>query len=277
MSTVSLLKYQALGNDFLVALEPAGLAPDGVLGKETVRALCDRHLGVGADGLILVHPPSSAEAVAAMELRNADGGRAETSGNGLRCLVLALVDAGRAEDGEVVIETDGGEVRALVGPELQPGAADVRVSMGRARVRRAAERPLEGFSAWQVEVGNPHLVLIGASLSGLDIKAIGPGLEAAVPGGQNVEAVARVGDDLLELAVWERGVGLTTACGSGSVAAAAAARAEGLVGGTVSVDNPGGRLVVELSGGSDEPDAVLSGPARRVARIEVEIGPGGIG
>lgn len=275
MSTVSLLKYQALGNDFLIGLDPPGILRHGSVERGLVEWLCDRHRGVGADGLILVRQPSAGGDVA-MELYNADGGRAETSGNGLRCLALCLIDAGLVTSRSMTIETDGGPVTATVGPQ-QPGAVPaVSVSMGEAKVFSLPESPLPGFSAHRVEIGNPHLVLLGSSLQGVDLSELGPGLEAAVEGGQNVEVVAPAGPDALKLSVWERGAGLTMACGSGSCAAAAAARAEQLVGDKVTVENPGGELVVELSGGSDSPSVRLTGPACRVARVEVELGEGAL-
>ena len=272
VSTASLLKYQALGNDFLIALDPAALGGREAVGKETVRYLCDRRRGVGADGLILVHPAKRA-GEAAMELRNADGGRAETSGNGLRCLALALLDAGLVSSPSFLIETDGGEVRLEVAGRRAGRSAEVRASMGRVSLERMEPSPLEGFSAYSVDVSNPHLVLLGEEIETVDLSREGPRLETSLPGGRNVEVVRKSGQDALELAVWERGAGLTAACGSGSVAAAAAARSAGLVGDRVVVDNPGGRLVVELAGEPESPEATLPGPACRVARLEVELGP----
>lgn len=285
MTTVSLLKYHALGNDFLIALDPGALTgpsemgDDGVeIDKELVRSLCDRHRGIGADGLILARQSERADVF--MELRNADGGRAETSGNGLRCLALALIDSGAVRSRNVVIDTDGGPVTALVGGRAPDGCADVTVSMGRATVG-ASERPAPilgaGFEARRVDIGNPHLVLIGSSLEGVDIAAVGSRLESSEPGGLNVEAVAPDGSGGLDLLVWERGVGLTEACGSGSCAAAAAARAGGLVSERVPVANPGGILVIELTGSLEEPEVSLSGPACHIARIEVDRARGIIG
>ncbi len=278
MTTASLLKYHALGNDFLVALDAAALTngAGGEIPDELVRWLCDRHRGIGADGLVVARPASGG-AAAAMELRNADGGRAETSGNGLRCFALALVDSGAVASTTLQIETDGGPVRAVVGARPARGCAEIAVSMGTLHVS-LPERPApvlgDGFEAREVDAGNPHLVLMGPSLATVDIKAIGPVLEQCVPGGRNVEAVSPDGHGGLDLVVWERGAGLTEACGSGSCAAAAAARASGLVGDRVQVRNPGGILTVELSGPLDEPDVTLSGPACRVARVVIEV-PGG--
>lgn len=279
--SLTLLKYHGLGNDFLIALDP-----EPVISDESVRRLCDRRRGIGADGVIVVGPPRAGGDVS-MVLRNSDGGRAETSGNGLRCLALALADSGRAgrrghassdppaggQPVRIVIETDGGPVIAMVGEERSQGSAAVQVSMGRAVVGPLVmPAPILGapFAARSVDTGNPHLVILGPSLDGVDVATIGPVLERSRPGGQNVEVVAPDGIGGLDLVVWERGAGLTEACGSGSCASAAAARAAGLVGDRVPVHNPGGVLVVELSGSRDEPEISLIGPACRVGEVEVD-------
>ncbi|MHB1986839.1 MAG: diaminopimelate epimerase [Acidimicrobiales bacterium] len=275
VTIVSLLKYHGLGNDFLIALDASDF-PQPLealeIDKETVTRLCDRRRGIGADGLIVARAPVAGGSVS-MELRNADGGRAETSGNGLRCLALALVDSGSVASAAVLIETDAGSVMARVGPRGTDGCAEVELSMGVASVGPSVRpAPLlgEAFVARTVDIGNPHLVLLGPSLGGVEIDDIGSRLEGARAGGQNVEIVAPDGRGGLDLVVWERGVGRTEACGSGSCAAAAAARACGLVADRVTVRNPGGVLTVELVGSLTEPAVALSGPACRIGRAEVD-------
>jgi diaminopimelate epimerase len=274
--TALLLKYEALGNDFLVALDPGALPGGDELDADFVTAVCDRHRGIGADGIMVVRRASAAgsgrQPDVVMELRNADGGRAETSGNGLRCLALALVDAGVTSGPEILIGTDAGPRLVTVLDSLGAGSTMVRAEMGAVTVGPAEPAPALGdaFEARRVEVGNPHLVMIGPSLDGVDIGRIGPALEGDRAGGQNVEVVAPDRSGGLDLLVWERGAGLTRACGSGSCAAAAAARAAGLVGDCVPVRNPGGTLVVELEGADPlAPKAFLSGPARRVFSVEL--------
>lgn len=276
MTTAVLLKYEATGNDFLIALDGEALLPgtDG----ELVRRFCHRRRGVGADGLILVRAPRAGGAVR-MELFNADGSRAETSGNGLRCLALALVDSGSVSTRRVEIETDAGLVAATVGPRPVGGETEVSVALGRVSVRTAKQVVPElavSLEAFEVDVGNPHLVLIGEEVDRLDAAALGARLESAVAGRQNVEFVRPDGRRRLRLTVWERGAGLTDACGSGSVAAAAATRFAGRAGDEVEVVNPGGTLRVALSGPDEAPLAVLSGPVDRVARVEVELEGGGL-
>lgn len=217
-----------------------------------------------------------------MELRNADGGRAETSGNGLRCLALAAVDAGLAPSPELAIETDAGVRRAVLTHRDGAGSAYVSVEMGRLRVvplPGVSDALLPGSTAepwpsWSVDAGNPHLVVLAPSLEDVPIGAIGPILERRRPGGQNVEIVVSErgsAADELTLLVWERGVGVTLACGSGSAAAAAALHAAGISPARVRVRNPGGTAEVTLTG--DDPSAplaALGGPVQRVARIELD-------
>jgi diaminopimelate epimerase len=299
MSVLTMVKYHGLGNDFLVALDGRGLdAAGGELAGDTpaepgssrptagadhvgelARALCDRHTGIGADGLLVLRAAVSGGDVR-MELRNADGSRAETSGNGLRCFALAVIEAALVSGPEVAIETDAGVRRAVLGRRDGPGCADVSVEMGRLRVLSLtplADELLPGsvalpWPAWFVDAGNPHLVLLAPCMEGVLIEAIGPTLEKMRSGGQNVEIVTRgPGTGELSLAVWERGVGVTLACGTGSVAAAAALYSAGISADRVLVHNPGGTAEVIVSG--DDPLAVvakLAGPVRRVARIEVD-------
>lgn len=230
-----LRKYHALGNDFLILVDPDGKQPvDGDL----ARAVCDRHRGVGADGLIRVTGSVAGDPLT-MELRNADGSRAETSGNGLRCLALAAVDAGLAPGPEMTVVTDAG-LRRL---ELHD---DGMVS---------AEMGVAAIDGRHVDMGNPHEVVLVEQLTVVS----GP------REGVNVEYVA-IGpeDDELSLRVFERGVGETEACGSGACAAAAVAHAEGRVGERVTVHQPGGDVIVDLSG----PVIVLTGPAAFICEVE---------
>ncbi|HEX7166055.1 MAG TPA: diaminopimelate epimerase [Acidimicrobiales bacterium] len=248
--TLTLTKHHGLGNDFLVLLDP----PDDLDTAALARAVCDRHRGVGGDGL-LVARRGGVEADVTMALHNADGGVAEMSGNGIRCLAQAVVDAGWQRAGTFRIATAGGLRTVDVTEETAPGLRQVTVEMGVAKVREIEGGPTA--MAAEVDMGNPHLVLL-ADATDLDVEALGREHPDV-----NVELVTPV-DDGLVLKVHERGVGLTEACGTGSCAAAAAARRWGLVGDHVVVHNPGGDLAVDLHG--DE--VKLTGPAQFVARVE---------
>jgi diaminopimelate epimerase len=263
---LELAKYEALGNDFLLVVD---WPREGRFDAGLAQALCDRHRGVGSDGLIRLSAPREGGDLR-MDLLNADGSTAETSGNGLRCAVLCARDHGLVTADQVVVETAAGPVPASFDAPDGDHPVTVRVGLGAVRVEALATS-IAARQAWRVDVGNAHLVLIGATVEDVDLGSLGPSLEAGVPGGQNVELVAvRPGRDELDLVVWERGVGLTLACGSGSIAAAAAAHVAGLVGAVVVVHNPGGDLVVELAHLASGVGATLVGPARHVAQVFVD-------
>lgn len=261
-----LSKHEGAGNDFLVLLDAAGTLE---LSAAEVRNLCDRRRGVGADGFIRLRP-GEGDAAVSMELRNADGGPAETSGNGLRCAAQAAVDAGLVRPPRFSVRTLAGVASVEFEPLAGPGTARATVDMGPVRLIGAATTDPEGRPAQQAELGNPHLVVRCDDPAGIDLGLLGPKAAAEFEDGINVEYVAPgPGADELTMRVFERGVGETWACGSGSCAAAAVARAWGLVGARVSVRNPGGTLEVVL-GERDGDPVLLSGPVRRVAEVEVD-------
>ena len=261
-TSLHLTKHQGAGNDFLVLVD---LDDRHVLGPGAVRSLCDRRFGVGADGFIRIVAGSEG-ADLTMDLTNADGGAAEMSGNGMRCLAQAAVRAGLVQPPEFTVATPGGVrvVEYRVAEGLGPDWASV--DMGVAQLGRERLSGGGAARARLVDVGNPHLVLLVDDPAGTEVAALGSALQGEFADGINVEFIAVGPDaDALVLRVWERGVGETLACGTGSVAAAAAAHDWGLVGTTVEVHNPGGTLRVEL-----RPDAaVLSGPVVFVADIDV--------
>ncbi len=265
-------KHEGAGNDFIVVLDPE----DGLrMSVAQIRLLTDRRRGIGADGLIRVGPGRDGCDLS-MELRNADGSVAEMSGNGIRCLAQAAVDAGLVSPPCFTVATAGG-VRTISYEEgLESGWAWASVDMGPVSLGPDQSQDFVDRRARTVDVGNPHLVLLGPEVTSVNIAELGPKLQAAFADGVNVEWIAPARDDagdLLEFRVWERGVGETLACGTGSVAAAAAARSWGVVApsGPVRVRNPGGILEVVLGQGDDDP-AVLAGPVRKVADIDVHPG-----
>ncbi len=204
----------------------------------------------------------------AMELRNADGSRAAMSGNGIRCLAQAAVDAGLVEPPVFTVWTDAGLRRVEYRPGAPPGTAVASVDMGEAVLGPDQPQHCSGRKARRVDMGNPHLVLLGPDPAGVDVAELGPRLQDLHPGGINVEFVSiGPGADSVTLRVWERGVGETRACGTGSAAAAVAARSWGLVGERVDVHNPGGTLQVALEGTAVR----LSGPVQRVAAVKVDV------
>ncbi len=266
--TLEVGKYHGLGNDFLVVL-----GPSVDIGPGLARALCDRHRGIGADGLVLglLLAPDGGSAMS-FRLWNADGSEAEMSGNGMRCLAHAALDAGWVRSGtRFEVSTPAG-LRGVLVEARGPSTAWAEVEMGTPVALGGGDCCNVDHGQLQVTVGNPHLVVAGADPAGVDVGFLGPALERsdpAEPAGRNVEFVALgPGADEVTMRVWERGVGETEACGTGSVAAAFAFWRWGRVGRAVTVHQPGGSLVVRLG---DDGSARLAGPSERVAVCSVAL------
>ncbi len=269
------VKMQGTGNDFLL-VEAKGEERDwGALAP----AMCDRHYGVGADGLMLVLPSQRADV--RMRLFNADGSEAEVSGNGVRCLVKYVVERGlaRPRAGRLRVEAASGVLEAEASGDA--GRVErVRLSMGEPRfapqevpVATEMEPPIvdmplevEGqtLSVTCLSMGNPHAVLFAdGPVEAYPLEEVGPKVEhhPAFPARVNFGVARVLGRDRMEVRVWERGVGETLACGTGSSAAMVAAHLKGLVGDRVDITQPGGRLTVEWDGRGE---VYLTGPAEFV-------------
>ena len=239
------VKGHAYGNDFLLANHDD--LPDGALGP-LARAICHRHHGVGADGLIAYRRTATG---ATMTLRNADGSRAEVSGNGVRCLAALLVATERARDaGDVVVETEGG-AKTLTLLDAAAPRYTFRAQMGQPQALRQERIDVGGEQVEVVvlSVGNPQCIVLVDSLEEARrrFEHLGPRLatHARFPAGTNVELVAVERPDRLRILIWERGVGPTAASGTGACAAAVAAAAFGGAARTVDVVSPGGPQRVE--------------------------------
>jgi diaminopimelate epimerase len=272
---VRLTKHHGLANDFLVVLDETNDRVPTVDG-ELARRLCDRRTGIGADGLIHgARPVDDADGLdVVMHLYNADGGRAEMSGNGIRCLVQAVARARGRAAGTFRVRTDGGPRILELAPDPAGDADVVQVSvdMGPARPGPDVPLPVEselGARHTTVDMGNPHLVIESDDPTAVDLATLGGWLEQQFAGGINVEFIAKHDGrpDAIVLRVWERGVGITQACGTGACAAAQVAHGWGLVGDTVSVEMPGGEAQVQLG-----KHLVLIGPSAYIATIEVADG-----
>ncbi len=257
--TLAFVKYEGLGNDFVVL----SAAPDA-LGAEAARRLCDRHLGVGADGVLVVAPPT-AGGDARMIVLNADGSRPEMCGNGLRC-VAAFVAAERGARA-LVIETDAGPKRCVVGAD---GA--VEIEMGRAIAEGAVELEIAGerLTLARVSMGNPHAITF-EPFPAFHALGLAVATHAAFPDGTNFEVARVVGPREIEVVVWERGVGPTLACGTGACAVAVEACRSGRApfDAAITVRLPGGALQITVS---PSLDVSMRGPARRVFRGELDLG-----
>lgn len=262
-------KYQGLGNDFVIIDDLASAEPS--LSVAERRALCDRHTGVGADGVLTLLAPRAHGAVARMHITNADGSVPQMCGNGLRCVSLWLRhNRVVAIDQEHLVQTDAGPRRCRVLNDQ-----DVRVEMGPARFDLPVQVPawfrehlvVEGrtFRASAASMGNPHLVL-EAEADVVLAARVGPLLELdpRFPEKTNVEFASLRDDGSIDVVVWERGVGLTQACGTGACAVAAVFARAGKVpfDADIVVRLPGGALTVRVPAG-DGP-VWMTGPARRV-------------
>lgn len=285
MDALPFAKGHGTGNDFVIVPDPDG---ELVLPPSVVAALCDRRRGVGGDGLLRVIRTSaeadvsdrSAEAEWFMDYRNADGSLAQTCGNGIRVYARYLVESGLAAGPSVAILTRAGRVVADVGQDT------VAVDMPLPEVSGMGTVRLSGvdFQGTVATCGNPNLVCFVDNPDVLDLREA-PILNAAdFPAGANIEFVAALDGGALDgsalsgghvrMRVVERGVGETLSCGSGACAVAAVVLHQtGRPDGTVTVDVPGGRLVVTL----DEGRCILAGPAVVVAVGTVSpkrLGPG---
>jgi diaminopimelate epimerase len=276
MTMLSLSKLHATGNDFLVLADlDARLALEPGL-----RALlCDRRRGIGADGLIRLLP-GSGDVDCAMELSNADGGLAEVSGNGLRCLAAVAARLGLVRDGRLAVGTAAG--CRLVEVDGTGGVVTSAVVDMGAVSFDPAEIPLDADSAFDLAAevdgvryrgdaagaGNPHFVVLVDEPEAVPLERHGPVLEQdpRFPRRTNVEMVAPVAGGL-RMRVWERGVGETASCGTGAVAAAAVAHRRGLVGTRPTVWVPGGELLVEVGS-----TMRLGGPVVHVFDVDIDAG-----
>ena len=264
---ITLAKLHGAGNDFLVALDPAPGLDAGA--ADLARRLCDRHRGIGADGLVVGRTATTDGALLTFRLWNADGSEAEMSGNGVRCLAHEAVERGLVPEGEPFGVSTPAGLREVIITRKGASTAWGSVDMGVVKVQGEADRCNVGQGQLLVDVGNPHLVVLGPDPSTVDVEGLGPLLEKSDPAGLNVEFVALgPGADEVTMRVWERGVGETEACGTGSCAAAAAMHHWDRVGTAVTVHQPGGAAAVELRA---DGSAVLSGPSERIATCVVRI------
>jgi len=255
-------KMEGLGNDFIV-MEDLVTRLD--LSDEDVRLLCDRHFGIGADGLILLRPATDGLSDFSWHFRNADGSVAEMCGNGIRCLAAYLVDHELIAPGceQVTIQTATGP-RAVQLLHDESGAfCAAGVDMGCAVVLDEA-LSLSDRKFFCASMGNPHAVTFVDDVASAPVTTLGPTIECdpAFPQKTNVEFAQVIDRAHLRLRVWERGVGETLACGTGACATAVAACCKGLTDAEVRVTLPGGdlRIAVDLT----TLQVIMTGSARSV-------------
>jgi diaminopimelate epimerase len=273
VSQLSLVKYQALGNDYLVVDLPAPV--------ETIvaalPAICDRHLGLGSDGLLAFDP-----ARLSVRIFNPDRSEAQKSGNGLRIVAAhAVLVHGAPQRFEIrtadranavrILAVDGGEVISEIDigrPSFR--AADLPAAFEGEPDSVKLETPAGAVEGVLVSVGNPHCVVFGQAVTRDRCLELGPHLErhAAFPERTNVQLCEPVDRSHVRVEIWERGAGYTLASGTSASAVAAACMRRGLVGDRVTVQMPGGDLAVRREA---DGSLVQSGPARRVYRADIDL------
>ena len=256
-------KMEGLGNDYIY-VNCLGGAPEDL--PSLARRLSDRHFGVGADGLICIRPGQRGDFT--MEMYNADGSRGSMCGNGIRCMGKYVYDKGLTRKTCLTIDTDAGP-RGLELSVRGGVAAAATVDMGEAGLLPPMELEAEGerFTLIPVWMGNPHGVIFCEEPEKVDLERLGPLLENHPAVGEriNVEFAACPNRENIRLRVWERGSGITLACGTGACACFAAARSEGLCGDRVLAHLPGGVLELEKRGKR----VLMTGPARLVFEGEI--------
>ena len=256
-ATVNFVKMHGLGNDFVLIDGRQEKLGDLDLPK-LAADMCDRHFGVGADGLLIVWP--SQKAHYRMQVINADGSEAEMCGNGIRCFAKYVYEADQLKEEVISVETPAGIMLPAV--ILDNGAfAGVEVDMGEPKDEGRVK--LAGYTFQKISMGNPHAVAFVDDLNRVALAETGPAVERDphFPNRTNVEFVEIINDREIAIGVWERGVGETLACGTGACAAAVAAHLAGKTGRRVVARLPGGNLDIEWT---EENRVLMRGPAAKV-------------
>ena len=272
-------KWHGIGNDFVMLADPEDSM---TLSAETVRALCDRRRGIGADGVIRVAPgPDGTDLF--MDYVNSDGSIGEMCGNGIRCLALYARQQGMTDRDELKVETragtkvvwiDGDRVRVDMGPPIfEPKEVPVAWPGPEALHAKITleDRTLEAAC---VSMGNPHAVLFVDEPNDIDLHHLGPRIEwnPLFPNGTNTEFIKVESPTRVRMRVWERGSGETLACGTGAAAVAVVARLLGGADENCTVVLPGGELSLEWAGSLEESKSVfMTGPAVESFSGEVDV------
>lgn len=255
MSGTPFLKMHGLGNDFVIL---DGRGPGLDLSLERRRAIADRRLGVGCDQLIVLEPPTDRDADVFMRIYNPDGGEAGACGNATRCVASLVMDERKTD--QVTVQTISGLLESEKAGMGGNGLPIISVDMGPARLDWR-EIPIAaacdtnhmpvGLGPLQdpvgTNMGNPHATFFVDDLAAIPLAELGPKLEhdRFFPERANIGVAQMVGENRLRLSVWERGAGITLACGSGACAAGVAAVRRGLAGRTVEVIVEHGTLTIE--------------------------------
>jgi diaminopimelate epimerase len=277
---IEFVKYHGLGNDFILIDNRHAANP--CLSPEQAVLWCDRHFGIGADGVIFALPgqalPGQPGTDYTMRIFNSDGSEPEMCGNGIRCMARFVADLeGQSTTSEQVYRIH--TLAGLISPQLQAGG-QVTVDMGLPRllaaeipttlaapsekvVNQSLEAAGQTWNVTCVSMGNPHCITFVEDVSTIPLEAIGSQFEhhPAFPQRTNTEFIQVVSRDYLKMRVWERGAGITLACGTGACASLVAGVLTGKCDRRATVELPGGCLEIEWA---DDQHLYMTGPAQRV-------------
>ncbi len=270
-------KYQGAGNDFVIVSEKELIEKGIPEYGEFASQVCNRHFGIGADGLIILKYVAS---MPFMFFFNADGSQAPMCGNGIRCFSHYLVNNHLVDGNEFVVKTVPGDLTIRVNYDEEKDDFSARVNMGKPifNIKELINTEKEQFLREKINIdgkeieisyifmGTDHSVIFVNDFSDYDIDEIGKKIENYTdlfPKKVNVNFVKVYDRKRMEVITWERGAGRTLACGTGATASAVLARTFGFVDNKVNVKVPGGQLVIEYEGG--ENDAFMTGPSEKIA------------
>jgi diaminopimelate epimerase len=257
-------KMEGLGNDFIVIddlSEPS--ATNSPLTAAFAQKICDRRFGVGADQILWLRKARGNSDVR-MEILNADGSEAEMCGNGIRAVALYLQAHGPDKKTEYEVETLAGIKKVKIrGSQVLIDMGPPRLGLSEGEEIKVAAEVLRFY---EVNVGNPHAVFFVEDVNDFPVEELGPLIEknSRFPERTNVEFVEVLDSNSIRVRVWERGAGITLACGTGACASAVASLATGRVNGTVEVQLPGGALRISWAGVGHS--ILMEGPAKEVFR-----------
>jgi diaminopimelate epimerase len=276
---IEFTKYHGLGNDFILIDNRADTQP--IITSEQAVQLCDRHFGIGADGVIFALPGEDAGDYT-MRIFNSDGSEPEMCGNGIRCLAQFIADLEGADAkseyrihtlaGVIIPKIEGeGKVKVDMGmPQLL--AAQIPTTLAQAEQKVIAVPMQVAEQSWEVtcvSMGNPHCITFVEDVAAIPLEIIGPQFEhhPVFPQRTNTEFIQVVRPDYLKMRVWERGAGVTLACGTGACAAVVAGVLTGKSDRKATVELPGGCLEIEWA--QQDQRVYMTGPAERVFRGKV--------
>jgi diaminopimelate epimerase len=280
MQCLSFVKTQGIGNDFII-VDLLQTELDNVDLPALAVRLCDRNFGIGGDGLILVHPSDAADF--RMQIINSDGSEAEMCGNGIRCFARYLLERKMAMT-PMTIQTLAG-VKTVEFAMDEVRTVGFTVNMGAPRLNadeipfaghsgRIIASPLEvdgtSFDVTCVSMGNPHCIIFVNAADEVPLAELGPKIEThtSFPKKTNVEFVQVIADDEIKVRVWERGAGVTLACGTGACASVVAGVLNGKIGRKTTVHLPGGDLLIDWR---EDGNVYMTGPAEVVFTGDVKI------